>query len=189
MIHSNSFTVVLDACVLYPAPIRDLLLSLAAIGFYRVQWSDKIQSEWSENLLANRPDLQKSNIKKTIKAMDMAFPDARIEGYEDLIAALKLPDPNDRHVLACAIRCKADLIVTLNTKDFPRPKTQTYDVDVQHPDNFVNSLIDLDSEKACTAFTQMIARLNNPPMTTKDVVAILKRVGLKKSAGRLLKLC
>ncbi|MDB2462725.1 PIN domain-containing protein [Algibacter sp.] len=110
MIHSPKFTVVLDACVLYPAPIRDILLSLAAAGLFTAKWSDIIQDEWLRNLLKNRIDLKKAQLNQTINAMNLAFPDANVVNFKDLIPSIKLKDKDDRHVVACAIRCNADLI-------------------------------------------------------------------------------
>lgn len=120
MIYSSNFTVVLDACVLYPAPLRDLLLSLAHHEVYKPKWSKEIQEEWSRNLLMNRPDLKKEQLQTTIEAMNIAFPDAEVTKYSSLISVVTLPDPNDRHVLAAAIRSKADVIVTYNLKHFPK---------------------------------------------------------------------
>ena len=73
MIHSPRFTVVLDACVLYPAPIRDLLLNLAQLGLFKPRWSDEIQNEWIEGLLKKRPDLSRLNLAKTKEAMNSGF--------------------------------------------------------------------------------------------------------------------
>ncbi|MGB0930642.1 MAG: hypothetical protein ACPGVB_07695 [Chitinophagales bacterium] len=76
MIFSTRFNVVLDACVLYPAPIRDLLLNLAEQGLYSPKWSEIIQEEWLRNLLLNRPDLKRRKLSRTVRAMNNAFPDA-----------------------------------------------------------------------------------------------------------------
>lgn len=76
---SAKLTVVLDACVLYPAPIRDILLSLAAEGLFIAKWSDIIQDEWLRNLLRKRADLKKEQLEQTVKAMNQAFPDANVE--------------------------------------------------------------------------------------------------------------
>lgn len=119
MIHSARFTAVLDACVLYPAPIRDLLLHLANAELYTPKWTDRIHDEWLRNLILNRPDLEATKLERTIREMKNAFPDSGVENYESLILSLQLPDEDDRHVLAAAIRCKADVIVTFNVKDFP----------------------------------------------------------------------
>ncbi|WP_204336827.1 PIN domain-containing protein [Cryomorpha ignava] len=112
MIHSPVLTVVIDACVLYPAPIRDVLLSMAFEGLFEPKWSRAIQDEWTGNLLINREDLNKKQLDGTIQAMNRAFPDSNVLNFEELIPSLSLPDKDDRHVLACAIKCKADLITT-----------------------------------------------------------------------------
>lgn len=104
MIYLTSPVALLDACILYPAPLRDLLLHIADRGLYRPKWTDKIQEEWTRNLLLNRPDLLAVQLQKTTDAMNRAFPDATIRNFEPLIASLTLPDAHDRHVLAAAIR-------------------------------------------------------------------------------------
>lgn len=113
------FTAIFDACVLYPAPLRDLLMSLALTGLFRAKWTAAIHEEWIGNLLRNRDDLTRPQLERTRDLMDRAVPDALVAGYEELIDPLTLPDPDDRHVLAAAIRGRADVIVTSNLKDFP----------------------------------------------------------------------
>ena len=119
MIHSPRFTALLDACVIYPAPIRDLLLNLAEQELYNPVWTKEILEEWKVNLLANRSDLKRISLDKTEMDMNSAFPAANIHSYESLIEGIELPDPDDRHIVASAIRGRADVIVTLNLKDFP----------------------------------------------------------------------
>lgn len=114
MKNSTQLKVVLDACVLYPSPIRDILLSIAAEGLYEVFWSDKIQEEWLGNLLKNRSDLKEIQLKKTIEAMNLAFPDANVEDFNELMASINLPDSEDRHVVACAMKSKSEMIITFN---------------------------------------------------------------------------
>jgi len=189
MIHSPRFTVVLDACVLYPAPIRDILLSLAAEGLFTAKWSDIIQEEWLRNLLKKRPDLKKEQLNQTIKAMNLAFPDANVENFEELIPSIKLKDKDDRHVVACAIRCYADLIVTFNIKDFPTKELSKYDIEVQNPDELISNLIDINPELVCKAFNKMIKRLKNPKKTRDEVLIALKNCGLKKSIEKLKNNC
>lgn len=103
----TNFTVVYDASVLYPAPLRDLLIWVAIKGLVRAKWTDQIQEEWLRNLLEQRPDLDERRLRRTQQLMNRALPDAHVSGYEDLISALELPDPDDRHVLAAAIRAGA----------------------------------------------------------------------------------
>jgi predicted nucleic acid-binding protein len=189
MIHSPKFGVVLDACVLYPAPIRDLLLSLAAEGLFKPKWSEKIQEEWVRNLLANRKDLKSNQLRQTINAMNRAFPDANIENYEDLITGLSLPDKDDRHVLACAIKSGVDSIMTFNLKDFPKSEVRKYDIEVQSPDEMVSILIGLSPKISCYAFSKMVERLKKPPKTKMEVGDMLEKCGLPISAAKLKNNC
>ena len=92
---------------------------LALSGRFRARWSMEIHNEWKRNLLKNRPDLTAAQLDRTSELMDLAIPDACVTGYEMLIEGLSLPDIDDRHVLAAAIRCNASVIVTFNQKDFP----------------------------------------------------------------------
>lgn len=105
-------TALLDANVLYPAPLRDLLMHLAVARTYRLKWSALIHEEWISNLLRNRPDLTRATLESTRDTMNSAVPDALVGGFEALIPSLSLPDENDRHVLAAAITGGADAILT-----------------------------------------------------------------------------
>ena len=102
-----SFTVIYDACVLYPAPLRDLLVRLAMSGIVRARWTDEILDEVFRNLLEDRPDLDQARLQRTRELMNAAVSDVLVEDYHPLIDTLDLPDPHDRHVLAAAIRCGA----------------------------------------------------------------------------------
>ena len=185
MIHLPRFIAVLDACVLYPVPIRDLLLSLASAGLYKPKWSALIQDEWSRNLLANRSDLTAAQLQRTATMMNTAFPDADVAGYEVFVPTLTLPVPDDRHVLAAALRSQADVIVTTNLKDFPVLYVRAFDVEVQHPDEFVGNLIDLNPAKALEAFRQQVARLKNPPIAVAQVLDNLRKSSMPATAARL----
>ncbi len=83
--------------------------------------------------------------------MNIAFPDANVEGYEELILSLSLPDPDDNHVLAAAIRCKADVIVTSNLKHFPKEYLTRYDLEPQDQDTFISNLTELETKLALDA--------------------------------------
>lgn len=185
MIYSLKFIAVLDACVLYPAPIRDLLLNLADFNLYTPKWTDEIQEEWTRNLLLNRPDLTKEQLQKTIDAMNKAFPDANVRNYEAIITSLHLPDRNDCHVLAAALRCQAEVIVTANLKDFPNEYLNQFDIEAQHPDYFIANLIDLNPKKALQAFQQQVSNLKKPPTSEIQVLETLKKVGLKITSTKL----
>lgn len=116
----SNFTVLYDACVLYPAPLRDLLMHVAVTDLYRAKWTDAIHDEWTRNVLENRPDLKPEQLQRTRELMNAHVRDCLVTGYETLIEAVTLPDPDDRHVLAAAIRAGADLIVTFNLGIFLR---------------------------------------------------------------------
>jgi predicted nucleic acid-binding protein len=136
-VRHSPFTVVYDACVLYPAPLRDFLMWLALSGAFRARWSARIHDEWKRNVLKNRPDLSPQQLDRTISFMNAAIPAASVTEYESLIDGLTLPDPNDRHVLAAAIRSGASVIVTFNQADFPIDALAPLGIEAQHPDEFV----------------------------------------------------
>lgn len=94
--------VILDACVLYPAPLRDFLLYLAQQKLYKPRWSDPINDEWIRNVLKNRPDLSVSSFNRLRLMMNDAFPQANVSDFEHLLNTLHLPDGDDIHVLAAA---------------------------------------------------------------------------------------
>jgi hypothetical protein len=139
---------VLDACVLYPARLRDLLLSLAAADLFRPIWSDMIHEEWITNVLTNRPDLTRRQLDTTRDRMNQAFPDALVRGFEPIIPTLTLPDSDDRHILACAIYARADLIVTINLTDFPLDALIPQAIAAAHPDAFVDYLFAVEEERS-----------------------------------------
>jgi len=185
MIHWSTCIALLDACVLYPAPIRDFLLHLADVGLFSPRWTDKIHEEWTRNLRLNRPDLSAEQLQKTVAAMNNAFPEATVRHYETLMASIDLPDQDDRHVLAAAVRCQADIIITANLKDFPREYVTSFGLDIQHPDHFIVNLIETNPEKSVEAFLRQVSYLKNPPLTNEHVLTNFRNVGLPRTANRL----
>ncbi len=181
----SPFTVVFDACVLYPAPLRDFLMWLGLSGRFRARWSQEIHAEWKRNLLLNRPDLTQAQLDRTSDLMDKAIPDGLVEGYEDLISGLQLPDADDRHVLAAAIRCNASVIVTFNQKDFPAALLAPFGIESQHPDEFVDNLLDLDPAAVVAAAQRQRAQLQNPALDVSRYLEILLRQGLVQTAKTL----
>lgn len=178
----NSFTVVYDACVLYPAPLRDLLMRLALTDLYRARWSNQIHEEWITAVLRNRTDLTRQQLERTRSLMNSHVRDALVEGYQALIPALELPDPDDRHVLAVAIRCGADLILTFNLDDFPEQILASYGIGSCHPDLFLVDQLNLDAERVYTAMRQHRASLKNPPKTVDEYLTTLGEQGLSRFA-------
>lgn len=185
MMPTPIFIAILDACVLYPAPIRDLLLHLAEVELYQPKWTSIIQKEWVRNLLSNRNDLTQKQLDKTIAAMNLAFPDANVTHFESFIDALTLPDAKDRHVVAAAIKTKANVIVTINLKDFPADYLVQFNTEAQHPDEFISNLIYLNPKKAKQAFDNQVAALKKPPMSKEQVLESLRNCGLVKTVASL----
>jgi predicted nucleic acid-binding protein len=177
--------VLLDANVLYPAPVRDILLSLANKKLFQVKWSQEIQAEWTRHLLLNRNDIIADDIKRAVQAMDRAFPDANTDHYRHRMAKLFLPDEDDRHVLAAAIEADAACIITFNMKDFPRAILTEYGIEAIHPDDFIEELIQRNSESAFDAFEQLLVRLRNPPVSREYVLDKFQQCGLHKTAAFL----
>jgi predicted nucleic acid-binding protein len=184
-VRHSPFTAVYDACVLYPAPLRDFLMWLALSGRFRARWSATIHAEWTRNVLANRPDLSPEQLDRTVSLMNSAVPDALVTGYEPLIGGLTLPDRNDRHVLAAAIRCNASVIITFNEKDFPSESLAPFGIESQHPDEFVSYLIDLDAAAVVAAAQRQRAMLKRPPMSVESYLETLQRQGMVQTAKAL----
>lgn len=181
----SPFTVVYDACVLYPAPLRDFLMWLGLSGRFRARWTAQIHDEWKRNLQQNRPDLTPEQLERTSALMDRAIPDALVTGYEHLIAGLSLPDPDDRHVLAAAIRCGAGVIVTFNEKDFPEEALAPFGIEAQHPDVFAENLFDLDQAAVIEAARRQRQQLRNPPLDPEQYLGNLLKQGLVQTTKAL----
>jgi hypothetical protein len=184
----TNFAVLYDACVLYPAPLRDLLMHLAVTDMYRAKWTNEIHEEWITNLLSNRVDLNRTYLEKTRDMMNSNVRDCLVEDYQYLIPVLTLPDENDRHVLAAAIRANASVIVTYNLKDFPKKIMNQYGIEAQHPDEFIIHLFDLSSETVCLAVKRHRATLKNPPKTVNEYLATLEKQSLHETVKNLRKL-
>jgi hypothetical protein len=180
-----SFVAVYDACVLYPAPLRDLLLHLALTGLFRARWTERIHDEWIGSVLADRADITAAQLARTRSLMDIAIPDALVTGYEGLIDQLTLPDPDDRHVLAAAIRSHAGVIVTYNIKDFPLDQLRPYGIEAQHPDEFVMHLLDLSPGAVYSAVRSQRQMLKNPPRSVREFLDTLLLLGLASTVAAL----
>ena len=180
-----SFVAVYDACVLYPAPLRDLLLHLALTDLFRARWTERIHEEWIRSVLASRPDLNAEHLARTRSLMDIAVPDALVTGYEGLIDQLDLPDPDDRHVLAAAIRAHAGVIVTYNIRDFPAESLKPYGIEAQHPDEFVTHLLDLSPAARVCRRARSAAVEYKPPPTARELLDTLQSLGLAGTVSAL----
>lgn len=175
---SVPFTVIYDACVLYPASLRDILIRVGQAGLVHVRWTDRILDECFRSILRNRPDLRPDRLQRTRQLMGEAIRDVVVEGYENLAAGLDLPDEDDRHVLAAAIKAGAQIIVTFNLRDFP--PQQLGEIEAQAPDTFLYNLIDLSPGIVAHVIRSMEEDLGSRP-GIDYVLATLTRAGLRKS--------
>jgi predicted nucleic acid-binding protein len=181
----SSLTALLDANVLYPAPMRDLLLQLAVSEVFRAKWTAEIQQEWFEALLRKKPSPDRSALERTRDLMNRAVAGCMVTAYESLIPTLELPDPNDRHVLAAAIAGQCDVIVTQNGKDFPGAYLASFGIKAQHPDHFFLNLLRLTPEAFCSAAKKVRTRLKRPSRETEEYLGILESQGLKATVAEL----
>lgn len=181
----TQYTALLDANVLYPAPIRDLLLQLAAMDIFRGRWTADIHREWIEALLRNEPHRDRAKLERTRDLMDHATRDCLVTGYEGLIPSLTLPDPDDRHVLAAAIVGRCDCIVTQNLRDFPAAALAPFGIETQHPDEFLLNQMNLAPGAFLSAVRKVRLRLKKNPLTATEYLSNLTRTGLVGTAAEL----
>lgn len=183
-----AFVVVYDACVLHPAPLRDLLIRIAASGIVRARWTERILEECVTSILERRPDLTRAKLNRTTTLMVQAVPDCMVHGHETLIAGLDLPDENDRHVLAAAIRSGAQAIVTYNLRDFPEHVLEPFGIEAKHPDEFVVESIDISPAHVMRSLAEQAADCRKPPRTVGQVCDTLLAMGLARAVARLREL-
>ncbi|MEM1262830.1 MAG: PIN domain-containing protein [Pseudomonadota bacterium] len=187
---ANRFTALVDACVLFSPLKRNVILSLAEAELFRVRWSDEILDETekatAEFLLQRECPDSRERARRAREAMEAAFEDAKVDGYESIAGELgELPDEGDRHVIAAAVRCRADIIVTENIKDFPNELLGKYCIEAKTADEFIADAIDLNSALAISAVRRMRNRLNRPEKTPEKLLLDLEKIGLTQTADQL----
>ena len=184
----STFTAFFDANVFYGARLRSLILFLAQTKFFRARWSDRVHDEWIRNLLEKRPSLQRADLMRTRQLMDAAVLDALVTGYEPLINAMDLPDPDDRHVLAAAVVCKASCIVTFYISDFPEESLAPYGLHAVHPDDFLRDVESVDPAAFADAVWQDLDHYRAPPLDLPEYVVALRKAGVPRIAEQISKL-
>lgn len=182
---NSHFTVLYDASVFYPAPLRDLLLQLATVGFFRAKWTEQIHDEWIRSLLKKRHDLKREQLERTRKLINESILDCLVTDYEPFIEGLHLPDPKDRHVLAAAIKAQAQVIVTYNLKDFPNRVLQRFEIEAQHPDVFLRYQIDLVPHRFLKCAKEIRERLKHPVRSPQEYLDTLFSLNLPQTVGFL----
>lgn len=158
------YAVVLDACVLVPVTLADTLLRIAERDLYRPLWSARIVAEAIDAIVDIHPAIPPEQVQRRFAAVDAAFEDARIGGWENLEATVTLPDPNDRHVVAAAVRGRADAIVTANVSDYPPEILGPLQIEIIHPDDFLLNTSSTSRPGSCsTSYENKPTTPGNPP--------------------------
>jgi predicted nucleic acid-binding protein len=160
-------------------------MELAAASLFRAKWSAEIHDEWTRNLLKERPDLTAEQLARTCELMNSAVLDCLVEGHHDITATLSLPDPDDRHVLAAAIHAGADAIITFNLRDFPPNLMGQYNIEVLHPDDFIQYQFDFNNAAVVIAAQRCRSRLKNPPKSAAEYLETLAQQRLPKTVAVL----
>lgn len=160
-------------------------MHLALSDLFRARWSNMIHEEWIRNLHDPRPDLPLDKLYRVRDLMNAHVRGGLVSGFEPLIDAIGLPDPNDRHVVAVGIHTRAEMIVTFNLKDFPADALAPYNLTAQHPDDFILDLIDLNVGAVIQAARDHRASLKNPPLSVEHYLDCLLRQGLPQTVSEL----
>lgn len=181
---ADRFVVLLDANVLYPFRKRDVLLRFYEAGLFRARWTDEILWEWTRNLIKSRPDLEDSIMAQQQK-IEEVFPDALVAGYQHITAGLSLPDKGDLHVLAAAIQCGAQHIITDNVRDFPESALESYGIEAIEADEFLARTFDLYTAEAMAVLRELREHYGRPPFTPSEFVLDLTAKGMPKLAARV----
>lgn len=180
-----ALVVLYDANVLYGSVPRDLLIRVAQAGLVQAKWTHEILDETFRNLKANRPDLDSTKLDRTRDLMIRSIRACLVEDYEPFIDGLKLPDPGDRHVLAAAIKARAQVIGTDNLKHFPQEELGQWDIEAKDPDTVILDQIYLDRAAVFGAIQLMANACANPPRTACDILNRLENHGLVESVAEL----
>lgn len=181
----STYTVILDACVLYPAPLRSYLLYLAQTGLYRARWSNLIHDEWIRNAIKNNPHLHPEALARTRALMDKHAVSPLVFGFEQLINSIDLPDKDDRHVVAAAIVGQAEGIISFNLKDFPDESLAEFGLSAIHPDIFLSDMFELNQSVVVGAAQRHRRGLQNPAMNAQDYLDCLQRQKLPRFVSKL----
>ncbi|MBL3671471.1 PIN domain-containing protein [Streptomyces sp. M2CJ-2] len=179
-----AFVAIYDACVLYPNTLRDLLIRAGQRGFVRARWTDMILDEVDRNI-ARDYDIAPEVLERRRSLMNGAVRDCLVMGFEPLIEGLKLPDMDDRRVLAAAIQAGAQVIVTNNRKDFPPDYLANWGIERRTADEFVMDLMGLDDRVVYACVQEIATSRRRPPQTFDDVLGQLERSGLTESVAAL----
>jgi hypothetical protein len=166
-------TALLDANVLHPMVLCDLLIRLAQRGLYRALWTREILAEVVATVLRRRPDLSIELLRRRTEAMQTTLQDATVEGYEALVPSLHELGA-DAHVVAAAVFSHADIIVTSNVRDFPERVLDRYGIAALLPDDFLGQQWWVDPVAVADTLVQQARGTTRPPLTPDDILTRLR---------------
>lgn len=172
-----------------PITLADTLLRVAERELYRPLWSDRVLAEAVDAVLEIHPDLEPDRVTKRFAAMNDTFEDALVEGWEPIEATISLTDPDDRHVVAAAMRGRADSIVTANLRDFPADLMAPLGIAAVDPDDFLLDQLDLAPRIVLEVLREQAAHTRDPELAPTDLLTRLARAGVPgfaDEAGRMI---
>jgi len=168
------FRALLDTCVLFKPLLCDTLLCIAEEQMFQPLWSEDILDELRRSLL--RHGVGKSGVDHRIEQMSLHFSGAMVTGHHSLVEVMT-NHPKDRHVLAAAVRGRADVIVTETTRDFPDASVAPYDIEVAHQDSFLLDQLDLDRSAVRRALDRQVSRYRRESRTVDELLGALDNPG------------
>jgi hypothetical protein len=158
--------VLLDACTLYPAALRDVLMRMALHRLIQARWTDAIHDEWINAVLRNRPDLSREKLQRTRELMDLHAEDSLVTGYEPKIQEL-------------------EIVLTWNTKDFPEAKLKPHGIHTEPPDHLISRILEAHPETLLLVLRQARLSLLRPPATAEEYLETLRIQGLTRTCELL----
>jgi cytosine/adenosine deaminase-related metal-dependent hydrolase len=176
---------VFDACILYPFHLRNIIVQAAVDRLVAGRWTDQIHDEWIRNLAADIPAIPLERLQTTRQLMMDALPDALVSGYQNLIATVNIPDSDDRHVIAAAIKAGASVVLTWNLRDFPATTLTKHGLRIQTPDTFLAELHDQEPDLMVGSLANARRNLSKSRVSASDFVDILDSQQLGQLAKRV----
>lgn len=186
----NRYTAFIDACSLVGVFRRNLLLTLAEAEFFRVRWSAAVLEEAQraiQTILEGKGATDaKERARRARQYMERAFEDATVSDFDEFIGVCNgLPDPNDAHVVAAALKTQAAVIVTENLKHFPKSIIYPLNLEARSADTFIADTIALDPGRAVAAVRTMRHRFKRPDKTPEMLLLDMEAAELTETADML----
>lgn len=171
--------VLLDTCVIYPTVMRQVLLNVAVRGVFTPLWSARIIEEWRRAAAKLGPE-GVAQAEAEAALLSLRWPEAEVSWPASLEARLWLPDPADVHVLAAAVAGSADMIVTMNAKDFPRNVLAEEGLSRADPDAFLFGIWEAQPDLVVEAAQEVLNEANRLSGETWEMRGLLKKARLPR---------